>query len=379
MGQGRGTSGTIIAGEIRTPPLPELEPKPKPKEEIEEKVENVKNYEDDEDKKPTKGPVKNDPPKSLKQRIPIIRNISTFWLLMIMGVVVAVVIILTLASLVSVPAGYKGVITSAPDGNHIGDTLDEGWHFNPYYLLCHIELVRYNAQTENFVGSDLSDDNIGSIGVRSSDGLEVYMDFSITYHIPAEKVSSVRIQNGDYKTTILVPAAKSTPRDEASKFTALDMIGAHRGEIEAVIRTNITLKLAANNIIVDQFSLRDIRPPDSVSKAIEDKKVAEQNLITAGYEADRQIRLAEGNMTAMIINANGSAQAKVINANGSAQAIKAIMDRFKSSDPNSTNATAEYLAWAYIQALSDPNSRVQYVILPSGNGTPILLNIGKGG
>jgi len=82
-----------------------------------------------------------------------------------------------------------------------------------------------------------------------------------------------------------------------------------------------------------------------------------------------------GNMTAMIINANGSAQAKVINANGSAQAIKAIMDQFRLSDPNSTNSTAQYLAWAYIQALGDPNSRVQYVILPSNGGTPALINI----
>lgn len=29
--------------------------------------------------------------------------------------------------------------------------------------------------------------------------------------------------------------------------------------------------------------------------------------------------------------------------------------------------------------LSDPNSKIQYVILPSDNGTPTLLNIGKGG
>ena len=355
------------------------EPFPEPENESKGGEENMRNYEEDEEEKTTKQtkPSKEEKPKSLKQRIPIIRGIPTYVLYLIVGIAVVLFLVLTLASLVSVPAGYKGVITSAPDESSIGQTLDEGWHFNPGYLLDTIEMVRYQEQTVSYVGDDGANDNQGSIGVRSSDSLEVYMDISVTYHIPAADVGTLRTHNGDYIETLLDPISRSIPRDIASQYTALDMIGADRGTVEHAISENITTKLAQYNIIVDQFSLRDIRVPATVSSAIEAKKVAEQNLITAGFQANTTIRLAQGNMSAMIIQAQGQAQAKVLNANGSAEAIKVVMDQFAKLNPNGTNQTQMYLEWTYIQALSDPNSRIQYVILPSSNGTPILLNVGK--
>jgi regulator of protease activity HflC (stomatin/prohibitin superfamily) len=294
-------------------------------------------------------------------------------LLITAGIIVAVLAVLTLVSFVSVPAGYKAVITAAPDASQIGMTLGEGWHFNPYYALCTIEQIRYNSQTEEFVGQDLSDDNAGSIAVRSMDNLEIYVDFAVTYHIPAEKVGEIRVQYGDYKQTVLLQVCRSVPRDTMAQFNALDIIGGQRSVVEQSMRENITTKLNNFGLTVDNFALRDIRPPDSVSHAIEDKKVAEQYLITAGYQAQSRIILAQGNLTATIINANASAQAQVIKANGSAQAIDLIMQMFRQQDPSATNVTLNYLTWLYIQALSDPNSNIAYIIVPQGNGTPVLF------
>jgi regulator of protease activity HflC (stomatin/prohibitin superfamily) len=294
-------------------------------------------------------------------------------LFILVSVILVVILIMTLISFVNVPAGYKAVITSAPDSHQIGATLDEGWHFNPYYALCHIELMRYNTQTEEFVGFDLSDDNAGSIAVRSADNLEIYVDFAVTYHIPAQNVSKMRIQYGDYKQTVLMQVCRSVPRDTMAQFNALDIIGDQRSVVEQSMRENITAKLQTFGLQVDNFALRDIRPPEAVSKAIEDKKVAEQYLITAGYQAQSRIILAQGNLTATIINANASAQAQVIKANGSAQAIALIMDMFHQQDPDATNTTLNYLTWLYIQALSDPNSNIAYIIVPQGNGTPVLI------
>jgi regulator of protease activity HflC (stomatin/prohibitin superfamily) len=291
----------------------------------------------------------------------------------ILMIVLITVVLLTFASLVTVPAGYKAVITSAPDSNNIGQVLDEGWHLNPYYLACTIEQVRYNSQTEEFVGSDMGSDNAGSIGVRSMDNLEIYVDFAVTYHMSAQNVSHIRITYGDYKQTVLLQVCRSVPRDTMANFNALDIIGEKRGTVEQSMRENITSKLESFGLKVDNFALRDIRPPDSVSKAIEDKKVAEQYLITAGYQAQARVIAAQGNMTATLINANGTAQAQVIKANGSAQAIKLIMDVFKLQDPDATNTTLNYLTWLYIQALSDPQSNIAYIIVPQGNGVPLLI------
>lgn len=241
--------------------------------------------------------------------------------------------------------------------------------------MCSIELIRYNPQSVEFIGQDFADDNYGSIAVRSNDNLEVFMDFSVTYHIPADKVSSVRLKYGDYRHTILEQICRSVPRDVAAQYNALDIIGENRNAVERSIRENITGQLAEHDIVVELFSLRDIRPPDSVSKAIEDKKVAEQYLITAGYQAQARIVLAQGNLTATIINANASAQAQIIKANGSAAAIKLVMEMFKQQDPDASNVTLNYLTWLYIQALSDPNSNIKYIIVPQGNGLPILLQV----
>jgi regulator of protease activity HflC (stomatin/prohibitin superfamily) len=284
-------------------------------------------------------------------------------------------LIILVAAIISVPAGYKAVVTSAPDAGYIGTTLGEGWHVNPYFLLCNIELIRYNSQSVEFIGYDYADDNYGSIAVRSNDNLEVYVDFSVTYHIPADRVSDIRLQYGDYRHTILEQVCRSVPRDVAAQYNALDIIGENRNAVERSIRQNITAQLAEHDIVVELFSLRDIRPPASVSKAIEDKKVAEQYLITAGYQAQARIVLAQGNLTATIINANATAQAQVIKANGSAEAIQLIMEMFKLQDPSANNVTLNYLTWLYIQALSDPNSNIQYIIVPQGNGVPILVQV----
>jgi regulator of protease activity HflC (stomatin/prohibitin superfamily) len=291
----------------------------------------------------------------------------------VLSVALVVVLMLMAMSFQNIPAGYKGVITSAPDKAAQGEVLDEGWHFNLYYLGCTIEKIRYNTQTEEFVGQDMSDDNAGSIAVRSMDNLEIYVDFAVTYHIPAENVSHMRIQYGDYKQVVLLQVCRSVPRDTMAQFNALDIIGEKRNVVEQSMRENITEKLEGFGLAVDNFALRDIRPPDSVSHAIEDKKVAEQYLITAGYQAQARVIMAQGNLTATLINANASAQAQVIKANGSAQAIKLIMDIFKLQDPDATNTTLNYLTWLYIQALSDPNSNIAYIIVPQGNGVPLLI------
>lgn len=290
-------------------------------------------------------------------------------------IVIVAVVMISAVSIVTVPAGYKGVVVSAPNRDFIGTTLNEGWHMNPYFVLCDIEIIRYNSQSVEFIGGDMSDDNVGSIGVRSADNLELFIDFSITYHLPADKVSEIRVTYGDYQHTILTQVCRSVPRDVSSRYLALDIAGTNRSLLEHDIRTNITEKLGNFNIIVDSFNLRDIRLPADVDAAIQAKKAAEQHLIRAGYEAQTKIVLAEGNKTATIINAEGSALARVVQANGSAEAVRIIMEMFRAQDPSATNLTEVYLTWLYIQALTDPNSNIAWIIIqPAGGGVPIIIN-----
>ena len=105
---------------------------------------------------------------------------SHFWgVMIVVGIMLVAVVLVAVMSYVSVPAGHKAVVTCAPDGEWIGKTLNEGWHFNPYFIFCDIEVIRYNMQTIEFSvmhSNDSSDYNVyGPVNVRTFDNLEVFL------------------------------------------------------------------------------------------------------------------------------------------------------------------------------------------------------------
>src|SRR5213594_3999051 len=82
-------------------------------------------------------------------------------------VVVIIILIATLGFLVGsfrgIPAGYKGVVINGPSGPERNE-INEGWHFNPSFMLSQIEVIRYNLQTRDMIGADGL-----SLTVRSAD------------------------------------------------------------------------------------------------------------------------------------------------------------------------------------------------------------------
>jgi len=297
----------------------------------------------------------------------------------VMGIIAIIIMVwLFFASMMIVPAGHKGVLVTTPNGNNY-DELNEGWTFNPYYIFCSKEIIRYNTQQESFVGSDESSDNAGSIMVSSADNVGIYVDFSIVYHLDPENVADLRIGAGDYKQSVLIPVARSVPRDVCAQYTALEIRGERRSVVEQGIRENITIRLAEKSIIVEMFALRDIRLPALYEDAIVKKKVAEQNVLTEQYNllaqqyvANQSIINATAQAEALIINATAQANATVIMASGRAEAVEIVMAKLNST---AGNATTDYLRFLYISALNDPNCNIQYIVIPTEGGTPILLQI----
>jgi regulator of protease activity HflC (stomatin/prohibitin superfamily) len=215
--------------------------------------------------------------------------------------------------------------------------------------------------------------------VSSQDNVGIYVDFSIVYHIEPSKVADLRIEAGDYKQSVLIPVARSVPRDICAQFNALDIRGERRSVVEQGIRENITIKLAEKYIIVELFALRDIRLPAQYENAIVAKKVAEQNVITQQYNlqaqqfvANQTIINAQASADAVVINATAQANATVVLAKGRAEAIELIMAKLNSTPGN---ASADYLRYLYISALNDPNSNIQFIMVPTEGGTPIIVQV----
>jgi regulator of protease activity HflC (stomatin/prohibitin superfamily) len=294
-------------------------------------------------------------------------------------IIVIVIVALLVASIEVVPAGYKGVIVNSPDGPS-EEEIPEGWNVRAKYIFADIEHVEWRTQKMSFVGADTAGDNVGSIVVSSKDNIQVTMDFSVIYHIEPDKVSELIIDNGmDYQSRIINPIARSEPRNIGAKYLAIEIRGEMRDEVEKAIAENIARELAKKHIIVERFTLQDIRLPAKLEEAIEQKKVAEQNVLTQQYNlaaeqyvANKTIVRMEATAAAIVINATAAANATVIRAHGQAEAIGIIMEYLNST---ADNETREYLQWVYLQALTDPNTSIQYVIIPSEGGVPVLLEV----
>lgn len=308
-------------------------------------------------------------------------NFNPNALLGVLMVILIPVLILMSASIINVEAGHKAVVTSGFD---IGTTFSEGWNFkNP---LSGVEHVRYNTQEVSFVGSDEADDSMGSIMTITTDNVEVYIDMTIIYHIDKAHVSTVRIENGeDWRNVIISPVARSVPRDVAAQFSVFEIAGTKRAQLGIAMEDNITTELAKKHIIVENFALRDIRLPVRIQEAIEEKKAAEQDVQTAQYKLLQE----QVDAQKKVVNAEADYNVTVINAQARQEAINIVMGQFDVNYNfdgmyNGTNMTEAYnpyapveyyLQWLYIQALTDPNSNIKYILLPSEGGTPVIMDI----
>ena len=275
--------------------------------------------------------------------------------------VLTVVILITsmvifTASLRNIPAGFKGVIVSGPNGPSY-EEIPEGWHFVPFWV--GVEIHHYRTEQIAAIGLDEHDDNVGSIQATSRDNLNVLVDANLLYRIPEDKVADIRIKLGDYISTLLIPLMRSVPRDVISNFDAFELRGVQRATIETLISTTLEKELATYDITLVRYALQGIRLDESVEEAIEAKKIAEQNLIKAQIEYQTAL-----------IQAAAEANSTVIRAQGNAEAIRIITDMFKSMDNSTLNA---YLLWYFIQALQNPDSNVQYIIIWDGQGIPIII------
>ena len=269
--------------------------------------------------------------------------------------------VLSVFSIENVDAGEVGVVTSSPMG--VGQSVDEGWHFDPKFALSNIEHIRYNTQTTEYVGGtdSSSDDTNGCVMVISKDAMYVYIDMSVTYSIPSSYVSDLRMQYGsDWKSTLLDQNVRSIPRLEGTQYNALDLIGEKRSEFESEVKNKLIEKIESYGIVVSDVNIREYRIPDSLQEAVEKKMAAEQDKDRAEIEKKTAITNAEAKKEVALIEA----ETKLLSAEKEAQAMKELISGFGTVD--------KYNQYLYIQALTDPDSNITYVIVPSDNGGFIL-------
>jgi regulator of protease activity HflC (stomatin/prohibitin superfamily) len=290
---------------------------------------------------------------------------------LVIGTVVFAVVLTTVsAGLVFLQADQYGIVISAiqPNG-YRAQPLPPGLHWvvpfvenvKPYS----IAKATYTMATTTGEGQVQGDD---SIQARTKDGQQVYIDASVIYSIdPAHLINLHITWQGRFEENLVRPVARSAIRDAVSQYGVEEIVSTKRAELEKTITDQIEAGLKANNLVLDDFLLRNIRFSDEYAKAVEQKQIAEQQALQAQFvvqqkkqEAEQVRQTAQGAADAVVIAAQGEAQSIQIRATAQAAAWAALAAVLKDHP--------EMLTYEYIQKIA-PNLQVIY--LPTG--TPLLL------
>jgi regulator of protease activity HflC (stomatin/prohibitin superfamily) len=274
------------------------------------------------------------------------------------------------AGLVFLQADQYGIVISAiqPKGYRT-EPLGPGLH----WVVPFVENVKpysiakqtYTMATAATEGTVQGDD---SIQCRTKDGQQVFIDASVIYSIdPAHLIDLHITWQGRYEENVVRPVVRSAIRDAVSQYGVEEIVSTKRAELEKTISDEIAQGLSANNLVLDDFLLRNIRFSDEYAAAVEQKQIAEQQALQAKFvveqkkqEAEQVRQTAQGQADAVVIAAQGEAQSIQIKAKAQAQAWAALAEVLKNNP--------EMLTYEYIQKIA-PNLQVIY--LPSG--TPLLL------
>lgn len=269
--------------------------------------------------------------------------------------VAAILLIVLIANIFTVPAGEVGVGFN-PFSRYAGGTsvnpqeYSEGIHVK----LPWIEISMYNVKTQDYTMSIMPGEGEKEHGdtVRTvtSEGLYVDLDLTVLYRLNPTQADAIRRtlgRDGEYQEIIVRPAIRSVIREVVSRFEAADIYGDGRKAVQDQIFTELEEMLLPRGLITESVLLRDVGLPKQITDAIEAKKQAEQEAMRMEYVIQKE-QLEK--------------QRKLIEAEGISAANREI----------SGSLTTQYLTWYWITNLEPED--VIYMV-PSEGGLPLFKGI----
>ncbi|GAB4493429.1 MAG: prohibitin family protein [Anaerolineales bacterium] len=268
------------------------------------------------------------------------------------------------------------VITAVGEGGIRPDPLPSGLHWIVPFVnrVERYSILRqtYTMSSVEIEGQQRGDD---SIQVRTKDGQQVYVDASVIYAVdPAKAIDLYKTWRAGYEIGLVRPIARGVIRDVASQYGVEEIVSSKRSEMEQLITAQLEQVFAKNNLLLQDFVLRNIRFSDEYAAAVEQKQIAEQQAQQAKFvveqkkqEAEQARQVAQGQADAAVIAAKGAADARLIQAEAEAKALQLIAEALKNNP--------DLLTYQYISKLA-PNITVMLVpndnpyLLPLPNLTP---------
>lgn len=157
----------------------------------------------------------------------------------------------------------------------------------------------------------------------SKDAQTMDLQIVMQYHIMSDRVEDIATNYGSLKVlqSRLEAIAIEKAKAEMSAYTAMEII-AHRAEMSPAVETAIKDAVGEEYFVnVTAVVITNIDFSDAFENAVEDKMIAEQNLLKAEYENNTKVVQANAEAEAKIVQANAAAEVKLIEAQAEADAM----------------------------------------------------------
>ena len=198
-------------------------------------------------------------------------------------IIIGVVVIgLIFGSFTTIETGERGVVTRMGKLNTV---MDEGLNFKlPFVDSVHkISIREQNYPTE--------------LEVSSKDIQTIKIKATLIYSVNPMEVGTLYQRFGTHYQQILVAPTVSEIINSVIAEYPIELFVEKRAEIANRIKETFIARTNGNGLMVKDFLLTDHDFSDEYNNAIEKKKIAEQDVITANYNKQKVALEAEAQKT----------------------------------------------------------------------------------
>lgn len=204
--------------------------------------------------------------------------------LIVLGVIAFIIMFLGLLSVTTIRSGEVGIRVRF--GKVVDKSTSEGINFK-IPVIERIERMNVKVQKAEVTTES-----------SSKDLQEVNMSVAVNYRIEAEKAVDLYKNVGKgYVDVVLAPAIQESIKAVTSKYTAEELI-TNRSEVSEKCMEELSKKVSKYGLLVSDFNITNFGFSPEFDKAIEEKQIAEQKVLTAKQELEREKIEAEKKIVA---------------------------------------------------------------------------------
>lgn len=192
----------------------------------------------------------------------------------VIGSFIIILIVGFFMSFKTIKSGQVGI--KVRFGKVINNQLDEGVNFKVPFIE---KIVKMNIQVQKVEVETTS---------ASKDLQDVNMKLAVNYKVDGTKATSLYKNVGtNYENIVLQPAIQESIKAITSKYTAEELI-TKRNEVSNDCMKELENKVKKYGLTIDNFNITNFSFSEEFNKAIEEKQVAEQKVLTAKQELEKE-------------------------------------------------------------------------------------------